>query len=135
LVGGRVPLTTNQQVTDWGHVFGDETVAAAVLDRLLHHSHTLVIKGDSYQRLVATGLCPNTRCMPVCIVTAWRVRASASSLVARRSSVVARRSSVVGRRSSVVGRRSSVVGRRSSVVGRRSSVVGRRSSVVGRQRR
>jgi DNA replication protein DnaC len=46
---GSILLTTNQQVTDWGHVFGDETIAAAVLDRLLHHSHTLVIKGDSYR--------------------------------------------------------------------------------------
>ena len=46
---GSILLTTNQQVTEWGHVFGDETIAAAVLDRLLHHSHTLVIKGESYR--------------------------------------------------------------------------------------
>lgn len=46
---GSILLTTNQPVTDWGHVFGDETIAAAVLDRLLHHSHTLVIKGDSFR--------------------------------------------------------------------------------------
>ena len=30
-------------------MFGDETIAAAILDRLLHHSHTLVIKGESYR--------------------------------------------------------------------------------------
>lgn len=46
---GSILLTTNQQVTEWGHVFGDETIAAAILDRLLHHSHTLVIKGESYR--------------------------------------------------------------------------------------
>lgn len=46
---GSVLLTTNQPVTDWGHVFGDETIAAAILDRLLHHSHTLVIKEESYR--------------------------------------------------------------------------------------
>jgi len=46
---GSVLLTTNQPVTDWGHVFGDDTIAAAILDRLLHHSHTLVIKGESYR--------------------------------------------------------------------------------------
>jgi DNA replication protein DnaC len=46
---GSILLTTNQPVTDWGHVFGDETIAAAILDRLLHHSHTLVIKGESYR--------------------------------------------------------------------------------------
>jgi DNA replication protein DnaC len=29
----------NQTITQWGHVFGDEVIAAAVLDRVLHHSH------------------------------------------------------------------------------------------------
>ena len=42
-------ITTNQLVTQWGTVFGDEMMAAALLDRLLHHSHTLVIQGDSYR--------------------------------------------------------------------------------------
>jgi DNA replication protein DnaC len=46
---GSMLVTTNQTITQWGHVFGDETIAAAVLDRLLHHSHTLVIQGDSYR--------------------------------------------------------------------------------------
>jgi len=46
---GSILLTTNQQVTEWGHVFGDETIAAAILDRLLHHSHILTIKGESYR--------------------------------------------------------------------------------------
>jgi DNA replication protein DnaC len=42
-------ITTNQLVTQWGSVFGDEMVAAAMLDRLLHHSFTLMIQGDSYR--------------------------------------------------------------------------------------
>lgn len=42
-------ITTNQSVTQWGTVFGDDVIAAAVLDRLLHHSHTLVIQGESYR--------------------------------------------------------------------------------------
>jgi len=46
---GSILLTTNQPVTEWGHVFGDEMIAAAVLDRLLHHSHALVVRGDSYR--------------------------------------------------------------------------------------
>jgi DNA replication protein DnaC len=46
---GSILLTTNQTVTQWGTVFGDEVLAAAILDRLLHHSHTLVIQGDSYR--------------------------------------------------------------------------------------
>jgi DNA replication protein DnaC len=36
-------------VTQWGQVFGDEMIAAAVLDRLLHHSHVLVVQGESYR--------------------------------------------------------------------------------------
>ncbi len=46
---GSMLLTTNQTVTQWGHVFGDEMIAAAVLDRLLHHSHVLVVQGESYR--------------------------------------------------------------------------------------
>ena len=42
-------ITTNQVVTQWGTVFGDEVLAAAILDRLLHHSHTLMIQGESYR--------------------------------------------------------------------------------------
>jgi hypothetical protein len=30
-------------------VFGDQVVAAAILDRLLHHSHVVAIRGDSYR--------------------------------------------------------------------------------------
>ena len=35
--------------TPLDHVFGDEMIAAAVLDRVLHHSHVLVIQGDSFR--------------------------------------------------------------------------------------
>jgi DNA replication protein DnaC len=42
-------ITTNQLVTQWGTVFGDDVLAAAILDRLLHHSHTLMIQGESYR--------------------------------------------------------------------------------------
>ncbi|XXZ63316.1 ATP-binding protein [Sorangium sp. So ce341] len=42
-------ITTNQVVTQWGTVFGDEVLAAAIVDRLLHHSHTLTISGESYR--------------------------------------------------------------------------------------
>src|SRR5436309_1436992 len=46
---GSMLLTTNQMVTQWGTVFGDEVLAAAIVDRLLHRSHTLVIQGESYR--------------------------------------------------------------------------------------
>ena len=46
---GSILVTTNQLVTQWGTVFGDEVLAAAILDRILHHSHTMVIQGESYR--------------------------------------------------------------------------------------
>ncbi|ACL64857.1 IstB domain protein ATP-binding protein [Anaeromyxobacter dehalogenans 2CP-1] len=46
---GAMIITTNQVVTQWGTVFGDEILAAAILDRLLHHSFTLMIQGESYR--------------------------------------------------------------------------------------
>jgi len=35
--------------TQWGGVFGDEVLAAAILDCLLHHSFTLTAQGESYR--------------------------------------------------------------------------------------
>lgn len=46
---GSFLITTNQAVTQWGTVFGDDVTASAILDRLLHHSHTVMIQGDSYR--------------------------------------------------------------------------------------
>ena len=46
---GSLLITTNQLITHWGTVFGDDVLAAAILDRLLHHSHTLMIQGESYR--------------------------------------------------------------------------------------
>jgi DNA replication protein DnaC len=47
---GSMLITTNQSVTQWGSVFGDDIIAAAILDRLLHHSHTFMVQGESYRR-------------------------------------------------------------------------------------
>lgn len=46
---GSMMITTNQRVGEWGTMFGDEVLATAILDRLLHHSETLMIKGESYR--------------------------------------------------------------------------------------
>jgi DNA replication protein DnaC len=46
---GSMLITTNQRVSEWGTVFGDEVLATAILDRLLHHSRTLKINGESYR--------------------------------------------------------------------------------------
>jgi len=42
-------ITSNKSFTDWGEVFGDQVLAAAILYRLLHHATTLNIKGESYR--------------------------------------------------------------------------------------
>jgi hypothetical protein len=46
---GSMLVTSNRSVAEWGGVFGDAVVATAILDRLLHHSHVLTIRGDSYR--------------------------------------------------------------------------------------
>jgi DNA replication protein DnaC len=46
---GSIILTTNRGIADWGQIFEDTTVAAAILDRLLHHATVLSIPGDSYR--------------------------------------------------------------------------------------
>ena len=42
-------VTSNKSFLDWGEVFSDHVLATAILDRLLHHSATLNIKGESYR--------------------------------------------------------------------------------------
>ena len=42
-------ITSNKSFLDWGEVFNDPVLATAVLDRLLHYSTTLNIKGESYR--------------------------------------------------------------------------------------
>jgi DNA replication protein DnaC len=46
---GSMLITSNRSVGEWGTVFGDAVVATAILDRLLHHSHVVTIRGDSYR--------------------------------------------------------------------------------------
>ena len=42
-------LTSNRDVTEWYPLFGDALLASAAMDRLLHHSHVLVLDGPSYR--------------------------------------------------------------------------------------
>ena len=46
---GSTLITSNRAVGEWGAVFGDAVVATAILDRLLHHSQVITIRGDSYR--------------------------------------------------------------------------------------
>ncbi|HXQ29196.1 MAG TPA: IS21-like element helper ATPase IstB [Gemmatimonadales bacterium] len=55
-------LTSNKGFEEWGEVLGDDVMAAALIDRLLHHCHILNIRGNSYRmrehRALATRLVP-----------------------------------------------------------------------------
>jgi DNA replication protein DnaC len=47
--GASVVLTTNRGISQWGQIFDDSVVAAAMLDRLMHRSVIVPIDGDSYR--------------------------------------------------------------------------------------
>ena|SRR5437016_14463014 len=53
-------LTSNKGFEEWGDVLGDDVMAAALIDRLLHHCHIVNIRGNSYRmrehRALATRL-------------------------------------------------------------------------------
>src|ERR1700748_2915142 len=42
-------VTSNKPFGRWGEVFGDDVVAAAIIDRLVHHAEVIALKGDSYR--------------------------------------------------------------------------------------
>jgi len=42
-------ITTNLEFSRWGTVFGDNNMAAAIIDRLVHHGRLLQFRGDSYR--------------------------------------------------------------------------------------
>ena len=60
---GSLLLTSNQPVSEWDRVFGDEVTASAILDRLLHHSIVITIRKESYRlrEKRQAGAIPTTR--------------------------------------------------------------------------
>ena len=44
-----VVITTNLEFSRWGAVFGDDQMAAAVIDRVVHHGRLLQFRGESYR--------------------------------------------------------------------------------------
>ena len=46
---GAIILTSNKSYGDWGEIFADQVLASAILDRLLHYSTTINIRGHSYR--------------------------------------------------------------------------------------
>ena len=46
---GSIIITTNRNFEDWGKIFGDQVLASAIIDRIVHHAHIVKIKGESYR--------------------------------------------------------------------------------------
>ena len=42
-------LTSNKSFEEWGEIMGDDVMAAALIDRILHHCHVINIRGNSYR--------------------------------------------------------------------------------------
>lgn len=61
---GAVILTSNRGFSEWGEVFGDTVVAAALLDRLLHHAIVIEIAGNSYRLREHAKLIPDNLRLP-----------------------------------------------------------------------
>jgi DNA replication protein DnaC len=60
---GSLLVTSNVQFDGWGKLFGDEVIASAILDRLLHSSHVFAINGPSYRlkdKLSSTPTAPSS---------------------------------------------------------------------------
>jgi DNA replication protein DnaC len=47
---GSLIITSNRAFEEWAAVFGNDLLASAALDRLTHHCHTLIIRGQSYRQ-------------------------------------------------------------------------------------
>ena len=63
---GSIILTSNKGFGEWGELLWDTVIASAVLDRLLHHSHVLNIRGESYRlrEKRQAGLFPSQQHLP-----------------------------------------------------------------------
>lgn len=62
---GAMILTSNRGFKDWGAIFGDNVVAAALLDRLLHHAVVIQIDGNSYRLREHAALVPDNLITPL----------------------------------------------------------------------
>jgi DNA replication protein DnaC len=51
-------LTSNKPFDEWGEIFGDDLMAGALIDRLLHHCHIVNIRGNSYRMRLHQDLWP-----------------------------------------------------------------------------
>ena len=49
-------LTSNRSMSDWGNIFPDPVMANALMDRLCHNAHQIIIKGESYRKKLSPKL-------------------------------------------------------------------------------
>ncbi len=54
-------LTSNQAITDWAAIFPDPLMANAIMDRLAHHSHQIILEGESYRKKYVLKFNPNKK--------------------------------------------------------------------------
>ena len=77
-------LTSNKGFEEWGEAFGDEVMAGALIDRLVHHCHLVTIRGSSYRMRQHTEIWQTLHAVaddaPAPPVRRWR-RSEARSLI------------------------------------------------------
>lgn len=56
---GSIILTSNLPFSAWGQTLGDDVIAAATIDRLIHHAHVITLDGDSYRTRGHLGVTTN----------------------------------------------------------------------------
>lgn len=61
---GSVLITSNMPFGRWGEIFGDDVVAAAMIDRLVHHAEVLTLTGQSYRTRTRQDLLATTPTTP-----------------------------------------------------------------------
>lgn len=47
---GSILITSNRAFEEWGEIFANDLLSSAALDRLTHHAHTLIIRGESFRQ-------------------------------------------------------------------------------------
>src|SRR5690242_11370688 len=72
-------LTSNKGFEEWGEIFGDDVMAAALIDRVLHHCHLVNIRGNSYRMREHTELYRSLQSEVEAAEPARRTRKSKSS--------------------------------------------------------
>lgn len=73
-------LTSNKGFEEWGAVFGDDVMAAALIDRIVHHCHLVNIRGNSYRMRAHTELYQTLRADVESTPSTRRQRKSATAM-------------------------------------------------------